>query len=748
MSAWGLANDYTYRYFKIPVGTLLVQRRPGFLLSRDTFTPGDTMTRTLSIRMKFVVLSLASMLGAVLVVSFVSLWQAGVGMNAILLESTSMLDKAVGVNLLSKGQERASQIQGVFTKGIDYSRAVADFGASAMHMVSQHELDAASVRSGFNQVLSAGLARDERLLGVWAIFEPGAFGNDSSFKGAMEMGGNETGRFSSYWNRVDGKTKDSAVSEKLLSATTLTPSGEPANYYYTCPQQTLRPCVSEPFSGELSGKSLLMTTISAPIVIDGRFVGAVGVDIPLDSLQALAEATRQATYDGLGTMKILSSRSVVAADTASPATVGQLSNDPLQRESTSTVTLSERLSRANGRIAAVIPINVGTDKPWRIQFSVPSEVIDRDATTLEKISNANRDNTVQKISVIAILAACFASILMWVTASQVTRPLTHVANRLRDIASGEGDLTRRIEYLRNDELGEVTLWFNRFLDKLQPIIRQVQGSLAETRTTATESLAIAGETSTGMQAQFKEIDQLATASNEMSATAQEVARSATGAAEAAKNANDAAHDGLKAIKVSRGEITVLADQVSRSMDDVMALSINSAEIEKVLDVIRGVAQQTNLLALNAAIEAARAGESGRGFAVVADEVRTLASRTQDSVEQIRGVIETLQTVTLTVVDSMRDSQKRAVRNAAEFEITVDAFSKIGAAVSMITEKNLQIAAAAEEQSSVAEEVNRNISNIRSVTDSLSVRAETGAGICRRLDVLALEQQRLAAQFKA
>lgn len=438
----------------------------------------------------------------------------------------------------------------------------------------------------------------------------------------------------------------------------------------------------------------------------------------------------------------------MAADTASPATVGQLSNDPLQRESTSTVTLSERLSRANGRIAAVIPINVGTDKPWRIQFSVPSEVIDRDATTLEKISNANRDNTVQKISVIAILAACFASILMWVTASQVTRPLTHVANRLRDIASGEGDLTRRIEYLRNDELGEVTLWFNRFLDKLQPIIRQVQGSLAETRTTATESLAIAGETSTGMQAQFKEIDQLATASNEMSATAQEVARSATGAAEAAKNANDAAHDGLKAIKVSRGEITVLADQVSRSMDDVMALSINSAEIEKVLDVIRGVAQQTNLLALNAAIEAARAGESGRGFAVVADEVRTLASRTQDSVEQIRGVIETLQTVTLTVVDSMRDSQKRAVRNAAEFEITVDAFSKIGAAVSMITEKNLQIAAAAEEQSSVAEEVNRNISNIRSVTDSLSVRAETGAGICRRLDVLALEQQRLAAQFKA
>jgi methyl-accepting chemotaxis protein len=251
-----------------------------------------------------------------------------------------------------------------------------------------------------------------------------------------------------------------------------------------------------------------------------------------------------------------------------------------------------------------------------------------------------------------------------------------------------------------------------------------------------------------MQAQFKEIDQLATASNEMSATAQEVARSATGAADAAKNANDAAHDGLKAIKVSRGEITVLADQVSRSMDDVMALSINSAEIEKVLDVIRGVAQQTNLLALNAAIEAARAGESGRGFAVVADEVRTLASRTQDSVEQIRGVIETLQTVTLTVVDSMRDSQKRAVRNAAEFEITVDAFSKIGAAVSMITEKNLQIAAAAEEQSSVAEEVNRNISNIRSVTDSLSVRAETGAGICRRLDVLALEQQRLAAQFKA
>ncbi|MFF3704868.1 MULTISPECIES: methyl-accepting chemotaxis protein [Pseudomonas] len=250
-----------------------------------------------------------------------------------------------------------------------------------------------------------------------------------------------------------------------------------------------------------------------------------------------------------------------------------------------------------------------------------------------------------------------------------------------------------------------------------------------------------------MHQQYREVDQVATASHEMSATAQDVARNAAQAAEAARGADHASREGLELIGDTTRAIEQLAGEMTTSMQEVEHLATRSEQIGSVLDVIRSIAGQTNLLALNAAIEAARAGEAGRGFAVVADEVRNLAKRTQDSVDEIRVDIEGLQQGTREVVEAMHNSHRQAQDSAARVEQALPALQRIGDAVAVITDMNLQIASAAEEQSAVAEEVNRNVASIRDVTESLSGQAEESAQISQTLNRLANHQQGLMAMFR-
>ncbi|MFI7856922.1 MULTISPECIES: methyl-accepting chemotaxis protein [Pseudomonas] len=250
-----------------------------------------------------------------------------------------------------------------------------------------------------------------------------------------------------------------------------------------------------------------------------------------------------------------------------------------------------------------------------------------------------------------------------------------------------------------------------------------------------------------MQQQQREIEQVATAANEMSATAQDVAHNAAQAAQAARGADQASREGLQLIASTRQSIDQLAIGMDQAMDEARALEQRSEQIGTVLEVIRAIAEQTNLLALNAAIEAARAGEAGRGFAVVADEVRSLAQRTQVSVEEIRQVIEGLQQGTQDVVGAMHAGQRQAQASATGMEQALPALQRIGEAVAVISDMNLQIASAAEEQSAVAEEVNRNVAGIRDVTESLSGQADESARISQDLNRLANQQQALMEQFR-
>ena len=591
------------------------------------------------------------------------------------------------------------------------------------------------------------------MLGVWAAFEPQALdGHDADFVNDDKRSSNESGRYAPYWSRANGTALNTVTAEGDMNKTDLTLTGVPYNAWYTCARDSGKPCLLQPYTDTVGGRLMLMSSIAVPLRDQGKVIGVVGVDVALDSLQTSAEASQRDLFNGAGHMMIVSTAGALAANSGDASLLGKKVDQVLGEDGRQIVQLiganQPKVLKQGELIRAIYPAPAITDgTPWGVVIDLPEKVLLADATTLQGVLDSAQTRGTVTMIVVGALATLVGLVLLWLTASGVTRPINSVAAMLKDIASGDGDLTQRLKYSKQDELGELVSWFNRFLDKLQPTIAKIKQTVSDARSTADQSSDIARRTSDGMQVQFREIDQVATASNEMSATAHDVANSASNAATAARGADQSAKDGLSIIERSTRDINSLAEEVSKAVGEVEALAVNSEQIGSVLEVIRSIAEQTNLLALNAAIEAARAGESGRGFAVVADEVRNLAKRTQDSVEEIRHVIERIQSGTRGVVQTMHSSQTKAQDNAVQINQAVQALGKISEAVTVISDMNLQIASAAEEQSAVAEEVNRNVSAIRTVTETLTGQATESDQVSSQLNALASQQMKLMDQFR-
>ncbi len=711
------------------------------------------MFDTLSIRLKIVLLSGLCLLGVIALIISINLYETDQNDHLISDSSSRMLTSSVQNLLQAKAAEQAVLLQKTFGENLTVITAIADQVKDLRNLASKRSLDLGALREELNQSLKTTFERNSKVLGIWLAFEPnGLDGKDSEFANDKARASNEKGRFSSYWNRVGGEASNTIMLEEDLTKTTLNLSGTPYNIWYTCPRDTRSTCLLDPYEDTVTGTPVLMTTISLPMIVDGKVIGVVGVDIALNSLQASTDAAQKELFDGAAHLEIISSNGLIAAYSGEPAKVGKNLVDTLGAEGKEIVQLlasGSYVNREQGNtIYAVYPVKPIADaKAWGVVIKLPKHVMLADSTKLQGVLDAAQASGTLKALLVGAAAGLLGLLLIWLTATGVTRPINSVAAMLKDIASGDGDLTQRLAYAKKDELGELVNWFNRFLDKLQPTIAQIKQSITEARGTADQSSAIARQTSEGMQVQFREIDQVATASNEMSATAHEVANSASNAANAARGADQSAREGMSIIEQSTRDITTLAEEVSKAVGEVEALAVNSEQIGSVLEVIRSIAEQTNLLALNAAIEAARAGESGRGFAVVADEVRNLAKRTQDSVEEIRLVIERIQSGTRGVVATMHSSQSQAQSNAGQIHQAVQALGKISDAVTVISDMNLQIASAAEQQSAVAEEVNRNVSAIRTVTETLTSQATESAAISSQLNALASQQMKLMDQFK-
>jgi len=351
----------------------------------------------------------------------------------------------------------------------------------------------------------------------------------------------------------------------------------------------------------------------------------------------------------------------------------------------------------------------------------------------------------QLLVISTLLALALGILAAWAITAQIVHPLLETLKAAERIAAG--DLSHDIKTERRDELGQLQRSMQGMTVSLRELIGGISKGVTQIASAAEELSAVTEQTSAGVNSQRVETDQVATAMNEMTATVQEVARNAEEASNAAAAADKEARAGEKVIGEAIDQIELLAVEVGNSNNAMNHLKEESEKIGGVLDVIKAVAQQTNLLALNAAIEAARAGEAGRGFAVVADEVRSLAQRTQKSTEEIEGLITSLQSGTQEVSAVMESSR---ILTDSSVELTrraVTSLENITRTVSTIQSMNQQIAAAAEEQSAVAEEINRSVLNVRDISEQTAGASEETAASSVELARLGSELQVMVNHFR-
>lgn len=364
----------------------------------------------------------------------------------------------------------------------------------------------------------------------------------------------------------------------------------------------------------------------------------------------------------------------------------------------------------------------------------------------QKANTASSERFFLLLSIAGALIILTIAIILF-AATKMVSPIERMATNLNDIAQGEGDLTKRLAISGKDEIAQLGESFNLFVDKLQQIIKEIRSATTEVNQAGGEMSRQSSEIATQLLSHNNETEQVVSAITEMSSTANEVACNTNQVAEATQAAAEEVMRAQQCVDVSLSEISNLVEEINGAASSVNELSEQSKKINNVLSVIGEIAEQTNLLALNAAIEAARAGEQGRGFAVVADEVRSLASRTQESTLEINDMLKELHRLVTVSVSSMELSQERSTRSVESSTAISESLSSVTSAVGSINDMSTQIATAATEQSSVTEEINRNIYAIQEIVNSLTAGSEIAEKLSQSVSNEGNKLDKLVSTFK-
>ncbi|MGL6243539.1 methyl-accepting chemotaxis protein [Pseudomonas sp.] len=385
--------------------------------------------------------------------------------------------------------------------------------------------------------------------------------------------------------------------------------------------------------------------------------------------------------------------------------------------------------------------------PWGVLVGVPQDVLLAPVTTLQKELDAQGVQSTALELLLGGGSALLGLLLIWYTAFRITRPLQVLTRVMEDISLGEGDLTRRLAVQSRDEIGQLATAFNRFVERIHHSIREVSSAALGVNEGAKRVLLASNASLSNFDEQSTRTNSVAAAINQLGAAAQEIANNASDASQQASAARQQAEDGRQVVERTIQVMHELSGKISTSCVNIEVLNSKTVNIGQILEVIKGISQQTNLLALNAAIEAARAGEAGRGFAVVADEVRSLAGRTQTSAAEIQQMIEELQIGARESVTTMTESQQHSEESVSIANLAGKRLSSVTARIGEIDNVNQSVAAATEEQTTVVEALNVDITEINTLNQQGVENLQSTLQACTELERQADRLNQLVGSFR-
>ncbi|MCS6258721.1 methyl-accepting chemotaxis protein [Shewanella baltica] len=582
-------------------------------------------------------------------------------------------------------------------------------------------------RDRLELAVAAVLKKNAQVSSMYAQFEPNGYdGLDSEFLNVNVSHSVATsGALEVYYTRNDDGTvehnqvEDSA--EKYL--TSLNEFGIRDAEWYLCDKETLKPCLMEPYLYEITpGNKALMTSLTVPVLKHKQFIGVVGVDVNLPVFQTLIDKLSKSLYDGQAKVTLLSTRGLVVAASHYSKKARPLAESVNPTLASQIISLHKNSGYMvnDDEIIVAYPIKIPlANAEWSLVIQVPTAQAYKSSIEL----NNDMDEMATSLGSLLLIVGIVVSIAAVITISLVIRsiisPLRMIQGRVEHLASADGDLTQSIEVDSHAELIALAKGFNSFIYKLKNLIAELKILASRSQEESQASAKIAQLTRDSVNRQYGEIESVVTAVNQMSATALEVAKaSEQTAAETEAMSRNIRHS-EESLTKAMGFVATMSQESMEAKLAVSKVAESSMNISRILEVISSIAAQTNLLALNAAIEAARAGEQGRGFAVVADEVRALASKTQSSTNDISTLIDALQKEVQSASGIIDKGAERAQMAVSQTEQALNSLNSMVSQIGEISGQVTHIAAAAEEQSAVTEEVNRNITGISDSASELA-----------------------------
>ncbi|WAG06620.1 methyl-accepting chemotaxis protein [Aeromonas jandaei] len=647
----------------------------------------------------------------------------------VMTQTSDALEQEVSHSLQYQAERYAIQISSLMQNSYQIPLTIAAQLAATMAKPEQR-LSRPQVES----LLGSSLQQASGISSIYAQFEPNGYdGEDANWVAGASHSVAGKGSLEVYFTKGQGgavtqQPIDAAASEAKFD-TSVNEFGIRNSEWYLCGRDTRQPCLMEPYLYEISpGNKMLMTSLTVPVLHDGKFVGLTGVDMNLPIFQQLAETLGKSLYDNKADVTIVSKMGLIVGSNRYANKLGR----PLKEVGLALPTGQPVSSDSDFILEQPIRVDVANAQ-WWLMIKVPKALALSKARSISNDLGALlQDAQQQQVMAMGVITLLVLGLLIWFIQT-ITAPLALISRHVSHLSSNEGDLTQKIEIDTHAELIELGRHLNAFLGKLRGMVQSSKEIGQQVNDQARGMKQTANTMRQSLDEQHLELESVVSAMHEMSTTAVSVAGYAEQAAEESEAATHHINSAQQTLSNARQEIHTLVEDMHEADKAVALVAQRSANISRILDVIRAIAEQTNLLALNAAIEAARAGDMGRGFAVVADEVRALATKTRASTDEIGQLIGSLQAE---VNSSQRLMNTGIERSSSTVQGTEQAFEALNLVVSQIQQIHdhiSQVATAAEQQSAVSDDINQNLMRIGDTANVIGQEANVSHQLSETLE---------------